>query len=158
MFVVATVVDAVVIGVVDNAAVVESVVILACGGTATAADKGSCGVEVAIKVDDDSVEEAIIENWPIEAAEVVAATGGGIVCSMVFWTAGAGATWAIEVVVESRDVENVLVVLVCVLMSVLGNAVHLLPCSVVMKAPRGRFGLVAMAKEVGVYHVRFQSL
>lgn len=161
---------AVVNGTVDNAAVVVSVT-LACGGTATAADNGGCGVEVKVEEDDDNDDDdsgvddgsddvAMIENWPIEAVAVVAATGGGFDCSItVFWTAGvftiagAGATWAMEVV-EIRDVENVLVVLVCVLMSVLGNAVHLLPCNVVMKAPRGRFGLVAMTKcvQVVVYH------
>lgn len=45
------------------------------------------------------------------------------------------------------------VVLVCwmvLLTSVLGSAVHLFPPSVVMKAPRGRFGLVAISSRVGV--------
>lgn len=141
--VVAVAVIAVANGVVVNAAVEVVSVTLACGGTATAADNGSCGVVVKVDEDDDgsSDDEAMIENWPIEAEEVVATTGGG-----VFTTAGAGATWAIEEVVEIRDVENVLVVLVCVLMSVLGNAVHLLPSNVVIKAPRGRFGLVAMTR------------
>lgn len=50
--------------------------------------------------------------------------------------------------VDIRDVEKVLVVLVCVFTSVLGNAVHLLPPSVVMKAPTGKFGLVDMMKVV----------
>lgn len=50
---------------------------------------------------------------------------------------------------KERGIEEeveVLVVLVlgCVLISVLGNAVHLFPPSVVIKAPRGRFGLVDM--------------
>lgn len=148
VIVVAAAADAVVNGAVDNAAGVVSVT-LACGGMATAADSGSCGVEDADEDDsEENEEEAIIENWPIEA-EVVAATGGGIVCSIEFCTAGAGgATWAIEVVEVNRDVENVLVVLVCVLMSGLGNAVHLLPCNVVIKAPRGKFGLVAMMMTV----------
>lgn len=68
----------------DNAAVVVSVT-LACGGMATAADNGSCGVEDAEDDDEseENEEEAMIENWPIEA-EVVAATGGGIVCSIEF--------------------------------------------------------------------------
>lgn len=46
-----------------------------------------------------------------------------------------------------------LVVLVWVLISVLGSAVHLLPPKVVMKAPRGRFGLVDMSSSrVGVVY------
>lgn len=80
--VVAAAADAVVNGVVDKAAVVVSVT-LACGGMATAADNGSCGVEEEDDDSEENEEEAMIENWPIEA-EVVAATGGGIVCSIVF--------------------------------------------------------------------------
>lgn len=82
VIVVAAAADAVVNGVVDNAAVVVSVT-LACGGMATAADNGSCGVEEEDDDSEENEEEAMIENWPIEA-EVVAATGGGIVCSIVF--------------------------------------------------------------------------
>lgn len=115
--VVVAAIDAVVKGVVVKAAVVVSVTLACGGGTATAADKDEgSGVDVGIDADVED-EEAMMENWPIEA-EVVVATGGGIVCSTVFWTAGAGATWA-AVVVDIKDseevvkdVEKVLVVLV----------------------------------------------
>lgn len=114
----------------------------------------------------------MIENWPMEMEVVeddggVAATaGGGIVCWTVVWTCGGGkSTCAAELdakidvdVDVEKEVKKVLVVLVWVLMSVLGNAVHLLPPSVVMKAPRGRFGLVAMSSRSSSCAVsRFQS-
>lgn len=89
--------------------------------------------------------------------DVAATAGGGIV-----WTCGGGrSTCAAELDIDIeaevdvevvKELREVLVVLVWVLISVLGNAVHLLPPRVVMKAPRGRFGLVDMSSRVGVVH------
>lgn len=139
--------------VVDRAAtLVSAVVALAC---AVAVEDETAGENAEETI---CGAETIVEDWPRKAdEEVVATTGGGIVCSTDVWTCGGGnSTCAAEV--EEVDAEeklrrDVVVVLVCwivLLTSVLGNAVHLFPPSVVMKAPRGRFGLVAISSRVGV--------
>lgn len=147
--------------------VVSAVVACGCGATtagATDATDATGATEVTDDTEDtDETDEtddtacgagAMTENWPIEAEvdEVVATAGGGIACAGAVCTCGGGtSTCAAEV--EDDKIREVLVVLVCVLMSVLGNAVHLLPPMDVMKAPRGRFGLVAISKGGVVYRV-----
>lgn len=77
--------------------------------------------------------------------DVVAATGSGAdVVEPIVCSAGDAATSNVDEVDEVERLENALVVLVCVLTSVLGTAVHLFPSSVVMNCSRRRTALVAI--------------
>lgn len=136
---------------VDKAVVLESVSLAWDCGTA-AAEKGGTGGK-GDDGEEDGNGEAMVEAVLVDSAAAVAAAGAGVVHagSEVLWTAGTGATCgaprAAEEVATIEEVGKVLAVLVWILdMSVLGNAVHLLPPSMVRKAPMGKFGLVAMTK------------
>lgn len=77
---------------------------------------------------------------------VVAATAGGAdVVDPIVCTAGDATACSVDDEVdEVARLGNALVVLLCVLTSVLGTAVHLFPPSVVMNCSRPRTALVAI--------------
>lgn len=145
-------------GTVDEAALLVSATLACVCGKIVAA-----GDEVA------SEGKASMENWAMDADEVMIAGGGVVAAAVVASTCGGADTdTAVDTEEEEEEEEDsgdgdgdggdkttggedkieVLAVLelACVLTSVLGRAVHLLPPSEVMKAPGGRFGLVDMTE------------
>lgn len=133
-------------GVAETAAVVETT--FGVDGAAllvSATLAWGCGLIVTAGDDETgSGAEATIENWPMEADDDATIVGGGVVAASEACTWGAWDTCDDNTDAEDKTEVKVLVVLelVCVFTSVLGNAVHLLPPSVVIKAPTGKFGLV----------------
>lgn len=130
-----------------------------------------CSIATSEEDETASGEEASIENWAIDVDDVVAG-GVGVVAALVVRACGgsdtpAAANGGDEAEDGDDDNDNgdgkdggeveVLVVLemVWLLTSVLGNAVHLLPPSVVMNAPRGKFGLVDIRMVVMVVRSAF---
>lgn len=144
-------------GTVDEAALLVSATLACvCGKVVTAGDETASG------------EEALMENWAMDADDVVT-TGGGLVAAAAVASTCGGADTDTAVDFEEEDGGNdgkgsndddddkiagkgdkvevlAVLVLACVLTSVLGKAVHLLPPSEVMKAPGGKFGLVDMTR------------
>lgn len=107
-----------------------------------------CGTTAAGEILDNASEvEVVMDICAIEAADVVVtAAGGGVVSKVVACTAGGASTCEADDVDAAKEVdaarveeaEKALVVLVCVLTSVLGTAVHLFPPRDVMNSPRGK--------------------
>lgn len=122
--------------VVDKTGTLESAS-LVCGCGATTAGTGASGVDDDIEVN--CATEVSSDGVGAAAAGATVAAGVGV-CSGGVCTAGGGTSTCTADVDE--DKEKVLVVLDCVFTSFLGTAVHLLPPRVVIKAPRGKFGLI----------------